>query len=100
MAHELKFVLFIEMENAMKIMISYDTNIKQNNLRINLRHGKLKVAGNEKSPLKTAERSAGTVGARNGIFPITIKYNKTPELQMSTGPPTYESSLNTTDSIG
>lgn len=53
------------------------------------------MAGNEKSPLKTADRNAGTVGARNGIFPITIKYIKTPNAHTSTGPPTYESSLNT-----
>lgn len=64
-------------------------------LRINRRHGKLKVAGRAKSPLRTAERSDGTVGARNGIFPITIKYNSTPLAHTSTGPPTYESSLNT-----
>lgn len=65
------------------------------NLRISLRHGKLNVAGNEKSPLNTADLNAGTVGARNGIFPITIKYNKMPNAHTSTGPPTYESSLNT-----
>lgn len=65
------------------------------NLRMSRRHGKLNVAGNEKSPLNTAERSAGTVAARKGIFPITIKYNKTPNAHTSTGPPIYESSLNT-----
>lgn len=27
----------------------------------------------------------------------TMKYNKTPRAQTSTGPPTYESSLNTAD---
>lgn len=27
----------------------------------------------------------------------TMKYNKTPSAQTSTGPPTYESSLNTVD---
>lgn len=47
------------------------TAFKTFNLRINRRHGKLKLAGSEKSPRKTAERSNGTVGARNGIFPIT-----------------------------
>lgn len=59
------------------------------------RHGKLNVAGSAKSPLSTADRNADTVLARNGIFPITIKYNKTPNAHTSTGPPTYESSLNT-----
>lgn len=70
-------------------------NERRQNLRISLRHGKLNVAGNEKSPLKTADRSAGTVGARKGILEMTIKYNKTPNAHTSTGPPIYESSLNT-----
>lgn len=56
-------------------------------LRINLVHGRLKCDGRQKSPLRTAALSAGTVGARNGIFPITIKYTKTPNAQTSTGPP-------------
>lgn len=73
--------------NLTKIFIVIEISKKKNYLRIKRMQGKLSVPGKLKSPRRTEVRKCGTVGARNGIFPITMKYNKTPRAQISTGPP-------------
>lgn len=56
-------------------------------LRINLMQGCVKWPGIRYSPFSMVDLSCGTVGAVNGMFPISTKYKRMPRAQMSTGLP-------------